>query len=386
MRPGARRIVRGVGCVALIGLGMLGGPAPTGNGDPRLLTVVRPPPTADPAAPGIVIASADADLPDPFLLDDGGVYYLYDSTSFGDSTQNVPLRVGQPGHWSQSVDAVPRLPAWAVGDPAPDAPTWSPSVYKLGGVFVMYLAPGLRGSQPPQHCIAIGTARDPAGPFHLRNTPFICQRDLGGDIDPQVFVDRHGPDGPSRPNYLVWKADNNSTPGDGATTIWAAPLSNDGFHLTGRPVPIFAPDQSWQRPLVEAPQMVLSPSSAVWMFFSAGTGFFSPDYGMGAVRCAGPLGPCADPLPGPLITSNAQGAGPGEEMYFQGPDSSDWLLYSPEHNNVPTYLLRPVEAARIGWNNNGPFVAAAGAFPLSYEDLGVVRSSSGSRRAEAGSR
>ena len=348
MRPGARRIVRGVGCVALIGLGMLVGPAPTGNGDPRLLTVVRPPPTADPAAPGIVIASADADLPDPFLLDDGGVYYLYDSTSFGDSTQNVPLRVGQPGHWSQSVDAVPRLPAWAVGDPAPDAPTWSPSVYKLGGVFVMYLAPGLRGSQPPQHCIAIGTARDPAGPFHLRNTPFICQRDLGGDIDPQVFVDRHGPDGPSRPNYLVWKSDNNSTPGDGATTIWAAPLSNDGFHLTGRPVPIFAPDQSWQRPSIERPSTATPPNVA--------------------------------------RTSNAQGAGPGEEMYFQGPDSSDWLLYSPEHNNVPTYLLRPVEAARIGWNNNGPFVAAAGAFPLSYEDLGVVRSSSGSRRAEAGSR
>jgi hypothetical protein len=178
-----------------------------------------------------------------------------------------------------------------------------------------------------------------------------------------VFVDPHGPDGRKHPYYFIWKSDNNSTPGDGTASIWAQALSNDGTSLNGIPALIFQPDQSWQSTLVEAPQMALSPSREVWLFFSAGQGYFTSDYGMGAVRCAGPFGPCTHPLPGPLITSNDQGSGPGEETYFVGPDGSDWLLYSPEHTGDAFELFRPVEAARIGWNRAGPYVADAGTFP-----------------------
>ena len=319
------------------------------------------------AAPGISIAWAKFDLPDPFLLDVGGTYYLYLSSAFGDSTQNVPVLKGAPGHWSKRpIDAVPDLPAWTAGDPTKSGLTgfsWSPAVYKIGDHYVMYFAPQVRGSTPTQHCIAIALSPDPAGPFLVDPAPFVCQRNLGGDIDPQLFVDPHGPDGPTRPDYLIWKSDNNSTPGDGVDTIWAQPLSNDGSTLEGRPVPIFTPDESWQRPLVEAPQMALSPTGALWLFFSAGEGFFTPNYGMGAVRCTGPLGPCSDPLPGPLITSNAQGAGPGEETYFVGPQGSDWLLYSPVHTGDLAYLVRPVEAARIAWRGSVPYVAQPGTFP-----------------------
>ena len=107
----------------------------------------------------------------------------------------------------------------------------------------------------------------------------------------------------------------------------------------------------------------MSPNSTVWIFFSAGTGFFSPNYAMGAVKCAGPLGPCKDVLKHPLIASNQQGSGPGEETYFVGPDGSDWLLYSPVHTGYLPELFRPVTATRIGWNNKGPYVAEAGSFP-----------------------
>jgi beta-xylosidase len=335
--------------------------APLGGDEPE--ATVQPAPTATPTAPGIAVATANFDLPDPFLLDDDGTYYLYLSSAFG-NPQNVPVLTGEPGHWSiTSVDAVPQLPAWALGDPSANESTWSPSVYKLDGTYVMYLAPGLRGSAPPQHCIAIATSPSPTGPFRVDASPFICQRKLGGDIDPQLFIDPHGPDGPSRPNYLVWKSDNNSTPGDGVPTIWAQPISNDGLHLTGQPVSIFMPDQRWQMSLVEAPQMALAPNSAVWLFFSGGMGYFSPDYAMSAVHCKGPLGPCTEPLPEPLIATNAQGSGPGEETYFVGPDGSDWLLYSPVHTGDGFEVYRPIEAARIGWGDAGPFVATAGTFP-----------------------
>jgi hypothetical protein len=323
----------------------------------------QPAPTSTPAAPGIAIAHAAQDLPDPFLLHTGDTYHLYVSSSFGNTEgQNVPMFVGSPGHWSaKPVDAVPDLPSWAAPHPPKGGLSWAPSVYKVGKTYVMYFSPTIKYSLPVQHCIAVATATDPGGPFHAAAKPLVCQRSFGGDIDAQLFVDPGGPDGAAHPDYLIWKSDNNSTPGTGTPTIWAQPISSDGRTLLGAAVQIYVPDQPWESSLIEAPQMALSPTSTVWLFFSAGVGYFSASYAMGAVKCVGPLGPCTDQNPGPLLGSNDQGAGPGEETYFVGPDSSDWLLYSPVHTGVE--VARPVEAARIGWNQAGPYVAEAGKFP-----------------------
>jgi hypothetical protein len=320
---------------------------------------VQPRHTATPATPGISIAQQNFDLPDPFILTDKKRYYLYLSRAFGNDTQNIPMFSGSPGHWSaKSIDAVPVLPAWASR-----GLTWAPAVYRFGDHFIMYFSSPVAGTNPLQHCIAVATSSTPRGPFSVRPTPFVCQQNIGGDIDPQLFVDPHGPNGPHHPNYLVWKGDNNSTPGDGATTIWAQSLSNDGLSLKGQPVLLLRPTRRWEQPILEAPQMALSPSSTVWIFFSAGSGFFSRHYAMGAVKCAGPLGPCKDILRRPLITSNQQGSGPGEETYFVGPDGSDWLLYSPVHTEYLPQLFRPVTATRVGWGKKGPYVAEAGSFP-----------------------
>lgn len=367
----AVRLALRAACVGLLAVALLVATAPVGGtttakaGANAKAFAGQPIPTRHPDAPGIAIAASNSfDLPDPFLMAEGGKYYLYLSTAFNDTTQNVPVLVGSPGHWSKKpIDAVPKLPAWAVGNPATGALTWSPAVYKIGGRYVMYFAPEVRGPVPTEHCIAVGTSRRPTGPFVVRPSPLVCQSNLAGDIDPQLFVDRHGPDGPVHPNYLVWKSDNNSDPGHGVSTLWSQPISNDGMVLKGHPVSLFQPDRSWEEPLVEAPQMALSPNSAVWIFFSGGTGFFSPNYAMGAIRCTGPLGPCVDPRTGPLIASNRQGAGPGEETYFVGPNGSDWLLYSAVHTQDDFEPFRPVEAARIGWNAHGPYVAEAGRFP-----------------------
>ncbi len=328
------------------------------HGQTHPVKLVQPPRTAHPMAPGIAIAHQGFDLPDPFILTVKNEYYLYLSSAFGNTTQNIPMFIGKPGHWGTSFDAVPELPQWA----APGL-TWSPAVYKFGHQYVMYFSPSVAGTDPLQHCIAIATSPTPRGPFSVSPTPFVCQQNLGGDIDPQVFVDPHGPKGPHHPDYFIWKGDNNSTPGDGATTIWAQPLSNNGRRLEDQPVVLFQPSRSWEQPIIEAPQIALSPHSTVWVFFSGGSGFFSSHYAMGAVKCAGPLGPCKDVLPGPLIASNKQGPGPGEETYFVAPDGSDWLLYSALHSGILTELYRPVEAARIGWGKKGPFVAEAGSFP-----------------------
>jgi hypothetical protein len=321
-----------------------------------------PPPTSTPSAPGIAIAQAKFDLPDPFLMTDGPRYYLFLSTAFGTHDVNVPRLTGTPDHFAHMSDALPSLPSWAL-PAAAGGLTWAPEIARFGNHYVMYFASTLKGSLPVQHCIGEATAPSPRVTFKPLPQPFICQRNEGGDIDAQVFRDPQGPQGASHPYYLVWKSDNNSTPGTGVPTIWAAPLSNTGLALTGPPTEIYQPDQSWQYSLIEAPQMVRSPDGRIWLFYSAGQGFFSPNYGMGYASCLGPLGPCTDDGNGPLITSNAQGPGPGEETIYTASDGSVWMLYSPWYQQKAFDWIRPVEASRIGFNANGPYVAQAGTFP-----------------------
>ncbi len=227
----------------------------------------------------------------------------------------------------------------------------------------MYYSPTVLGARPVQHCIAVATSNSAVGPFTSKPDPLVCDRTMGGDIDAEVFVDPAGTNGRSHPNYLIWKSDNNSTPGAGVPGVWAQPLSNNGLTLNGAPVRIYQADQPWQHSLIEAPQMVLSPSGTVFLFYSA-SGFAAPDYAMGAAQCAGPVGPCRDVSPSPLVASNLQGPGPGEETAFTAGDGSLWLVYNPWYSVAPFYpILRPAEAIRIAWNGSGPYVAEAGTFP-----------------------
>ncbi len=339
----------------------------TGTGSIRTVSADQPPPTATPASPGIaLVPPATFDEPDPYLYEEKGTYYLYLSTPFNLYNQNIPVLKGRPGHWSAPVDAMPTLPPWAQPNPRNGQPgglTWEPEVNKFGSTYVMYMAPAIAGSQPVQHCIATATATSPTGPFVPDPQPFICQRNLGGDIDAQVYKDPTGPNGASHPYYLTWKSDNNSTPGDGIPVIWAQSLSNDGRHLVGQPTKIFTADQPWQQGLVEAPQLVRARDGGAWLFYSGGSGFFTADYGMGAAYCKGPLGPCVDQSPQPLVTTNAQGEAPGEETAFIAHDGSLWLLYNPFSTGHLWNFFRASEAVRIGMTATSVYVAQAGTFP-----------------------
>lgn len=337
---------------------------PLASGNARS-AIVEPHPTSTPDAPGISIAvSHKLDLPDPFLVPAHGTYYLYLSTAFADATNsNIPLLTGRPGHWRQMPDALPVMPPWGLSA-ATGARVWSPNVTRLGDRYVMYFSAQLRGSAPPLHCIGVAVSSKPAGPFRpVAGPPIVCQKAIGGDIDGQLFVDPNGPRGPGHPDYLVWKSDQNSLPGAQLTEVWAAPLALNGLHLDGPAVMIFSAQLPWQKPVLEAPQMVRAPDGTDWLFYSAGTGFFSPRYAMGVARCNGPLGGCHDVSKHPFIASNAQGSGPGEETVYTASDGSTWILYSPWHTHDLRHPSRPVEAVRVGWRSRGPYVGEAGRFP-----------------------
>ena len=310
-----------------------------------------PPPNPNPAVPGVVVESGE-DESDPVLDVDSGRYFLYTSGVPGVRWVNVPVSWStQFGSWSAVIDALPTLPSWV----APGF-TWAPDVHQFGNTYVLYFTAMVRGTSPGMECIGDATSALPSGPFTPLPNPFICQSNLGGSIDPRVFVAPNGTD------YMLWKSDQNIGGANTPTQMWSQPLAADGLRLVGQPALLLHPDEPWEGTIVEAPDMV-EVHGAYWLIYS-GNWFNGPHYAIGAARCAGPLGPCLDLPDNPLLGSNLQGQGPGEASVFA--DSAGvWMLYSPWQSEAPNPDIppRPVVITRLGFAPSGPYLAAGGPPP-----------------------
>jgi hypothetical protein len=319
--------------------------APDTDGVALGRAALAPPPDPVPVAPGTEVP-AGLDQSDPFLTVVDGRYTLLTSGGTGTHPVNVPLTTSADFlHWSRPVDALPDLPRWAQ-----PGFTWAPDLHRFGSSYALYFTAKVAGVTPQTECIGSAFAASPTGPFTARPEPLVCQRALGGSIDPRVFVD---PDGTP---WMLWKSDQNIGGATTPTTMWSQRLSADGTRLLARPSPLLSPDEPWQGTIVEAPDMV-EVDGAYWVVYS-GNWFNTPAYAVGAARCAGPSGPCADTGDAPLLASNFQGAGPGEASVFSDP-TGIWLVYSPTRSLAPRPDIppRPVYIARLGFGPQGPYLA-----------------------------
>lgn len=314
---------------------------------------VDPPVTATPSAPA-QIYDLGHDVSDPFLTVWQGRYYLISNVGGPGTVMNVPVLSGPAvGQWGPMFDALPTLPSWA----SPGF-TWGPDLHRFGSTFVLYFTALVKGSDPTMQCIGAATATSPRGPFTALANPYICQVSQGGSIDPRVFTDDDGS------NWLLWKSDQNIGGANTPTKLWSAPLTADGLAFTAPPTVILQPDLAWQGTIVESPDMV-KVAGTYWLFYS-GNWFNSANYAIGAARCTGPTGPCTETSSTPLVASNTQGTGPGEESVYNGPTGT-WLLYNPWHSDSPKVdsRPRPVAMIRLGFGSTGPYLATWADLPSS---------------------
>lgn len=306
------------------------------------------PPDPHPLAPGLLVGS-DQYESDPFLYRSHNHYYLYTSDIPGPPGLNVPVATATTfGSWSPSTDALPVLPPWA--EPGF---TWAPDIHQFGSSYVLYFTALVKGSSPPMQCVGAATGTSTVGPFTAKSTPFICQADQGGTIDPRVFTDSDGT------RWMLFKSEQNIDGASTPTKMWSQRLTPDGLGLLGQPSELLQPDEPWQGTIVEAPDMVKA-NGVYWLVYS-GNWFNTPDYAIGAARCAGPAGPCVDTSAIPLLGSNTQGAGPGEASLYEDA-TGVWLLYSPWRSLAPQPDIppRPVYITKLGVNTTGLYLAAGG--------------------------
>ncbi len=262
----------------------------------------------------------ETNFPDPFILPHRDGFLAYATNPEG-TAANVPMaRSTNLVDWefvrdaAALHDAMPNLPPWAR-----EGWTWAPEVVPHGDHYLLYFTAKERRSD--LQCIGVAKSADPLGPFTSDATaPLVCQRENGGTIDPNVFVDDDGK------RYLYFKNDGNHPDFGQKTDIFVQPLSQDGLALIDEPVALLTNDRPWEEHVIESPTMVRQGDGYV-MFFSANHFGWEPHqrlspYAMGYARCEGPLGPCVDAPENPILHSyNDRKAGclsgPGHQAVFE---------------------------------------------------------------------
>lgn len=282
------------------------------------------------------------DFPDPDVILVGTTYYAYATNSVAGDIQIIDST--DLTHWTAVGNALPSLPAWAGGNY-----TWAPAVTMLGGSFVLYYAVDVAGSR--EECISVATAGQPQGPFRDRSTaPLECQKSLGGSIDPASFVDTDGTP------YLVWKSG-----GPGSSKIWSEQLTPAGtaFAPGASATPLLVPDQAWEGGTVEAPDLMTT-GGRYYLFYS-GNDWNGADYAIGVASCTGPLGPCRDAAPTPILASGPGVAGPGGESVFADTSGNYWIAF---HAWIPGAVgfpnSRDLYLRRLTFSGSVPTVAPPG--------------------------
>jgi hypothetical protein len=253
------------------------------------------------------------DFPDPDVITVGRTYYAYATNSVAGNIQIIASQ--DLTQWSAIGNALPSLPSWAKPNN-----TWAPSVTRANGSFLMYYAVDVAATGA--QCISVATATSAQGPFVDTSTgPLECQQALGGSIDPSTFTDANGTP------YLVWKSG-----GPGTSRIWTEQLNaaGTGFASGANPTMLLVPDQAWEAGTVEAPDLVLA-NGHYFLFFS-GNDWNGANYAVGVATCTGPLGPCVDAAPGPILASGDGVAGPGGESVFTDMSGATWIAF---HSWVP---------------------------------------------------
>jgi beta-xylosidase len=239
--------------------------------------------------------------------------------------------------------------------------TWAPEVMKVGAKYLLYYTANHRAQD--KQCLGVAVSDSPRGPFvDGSREPMVCQFDLGGSIDANPFRDRDGK------LYLYWKADGNRI--GKRSRLWGALLTPDGMKLAGAPKDIGLTDEdAWEQRVIEAPTMIRVPDGYA-MLYSGGYFGWNDDqrlspYAMNWARCSGPLGPCKDAGPKPILNSYAK---PGKEGCLSGPGHQSVFranggTFISFHGWATTRGCRKGEGKRFlyvapfGWENNAPAIA-----------------------------
>ncbi len=277
-------------------------------------TTVGPVNTADPVVLSFPKGIPGYGLPNTYAMFSTGL----DTANIDLSISSLPINTVHG--FIGGMEALPELPTWASAHRAhydavarKSEATWGPSVIAVGKHWVLYYSTRIRGRNI--ECIGAATSKLPGGPYlDSSSAPLICQRSLGGSIDPDAVRLSTGK------LVLVWKS-------DGSRQIWEQQLSRDGARVMGKRSLLLEPTQRWEHRNVEGPDLLAARKGGWWLFYS-GAQWDTGLYGTGVAWCRTVSGPCVKPRSSGILRSKPGTVGPGGLSTFRAVNGTIWVAYS----------------------------------------------------------
>lgn len=258
------------------------------------------------------------DFPDPSVVKVGDTWFAYSTTI---AALHLPV-ISSPDlvHWRAVGEGMVKPARWAATRKIGQrrfAATWAPTVARFGARWVHAYATPVRTRKTRKMCISMSTSRFPARGYVDRSrSPLICPRDRGA-IDPQFFTDVDGA------NYLLWKTEQKA---GNPSQLMISPLTRGGTQLAGAAQALLSTQETWERPLVENPSMILF-GGRYYLFYS-GASYADQSYATGYAICESATGPCARPVPDPLLATGGRVSGPGGAAAFLDDTGALRLAYA----------------------------------------------------------
>lgn len=274
-----------------------------------------------PLGPVAKVGVSAARLPetsDPFVVSDGGAYYVYGS----DNHLRAPITrlddIDRPYTQAEknvrTVEGMPTKPAWA----ARAQQLWAPTVARFGDVWIMYFAADRKDPPDPanRQCVGRAFSPSPSGPFTPEDAPITCGINwVHGALDPEVFTDVDG----RRWLYVAF--------GNTRDPITVYPLDPWG-NISGPATSVLGRRHGWEYHFIENPSMVYDPVRKSYLLaYSAGV-WYQYGYSTGIARCTTPVGPCTSDPSGPWVGASNGRSGTGGLSFFHDLQGKPRAIYS----------------------------------------------------------
>ncbi len=244
------------------------------------------------------------DFADPSVVQVGTGYVAYSTTGPAGTIQ--VLFSADQRSWKVLDPALLAVPAWAAS-----GFTWAPSVHRVADRWVLYYT--VRVANSTRQCITSATSISPVGPFVDTSIgPILCQKELGGSIDPSPYRDELGG------MHLTWKSEGETV--KGRAQIWTQPLSASGRTLAGQPSLLLTAEEEWERKVIENPSMAKIGDR--WVLLYSGNRWNTADYAMGYALCEGASGPCRRPDDEVVVRTGNGNEGPGGGEFYRTSDGA----------------------------------------------------------------
>ncbi|MBE6679041.1 MAG: hypothetical protein E7598_00795 [Ruminococcaceae bacterium] len=279
---------------------------------------------------------------DPFILKDGGAYYLY---STGGSRFTVRKSFDLI-NWETQEEPILRLSdtTWATQK------GWAPEMYEYNGKFYMiFSAANAKGI----HSIEIAVCDTPYGKFKpLYDQPFFSPG--YSVIDGSLFFDDDGR------IYMYYSKDNSTNIVNGKRTsqTWGVELYPDFSGIIGEPVLISTPYQDWELKsgsvLWNEGPVVFKENGVYYLLYSANY-FVSEHYSVGYATSDSPLKMFEKNDKACILSGNGVSVtGPGHCNILRSPDGSEIYVVYHVHTVPPnTDKGRSLAIDRLIINEDG---------------------------------